>query len=222
MRLRHSRFAAAVSVLLISAATAASATVLWDQSNWNTNNEGSLNIASNACSQISGNTRLFNAMDVTFAQPVNINTITLYETPGNVQTATQAYLWIGPKTGPLPTVNSFALYNAANLKTITSSVVATGVVAVTATNLNISLPAGSYWVAMAPRHNLGIYPYTVHLVTSGPVVGDPTPTIEACTDNTNWLFVLDPNRYDYAFKIEGDFPVPANSSSWGKLKMLYR
>src|SRR4249920_1902353 len=157
MLLRHSRFAAAVSLLLVSFATAASAAVLWDQSNWNATNEGSLNIASNSCSQISGNTRVFNAMDVTFGQPVNITSITLYETPGTVQTATQAYLWIGPKTGPLPTVNSLTLYNAANLKPITNSTVATGVVAVKASGLNISLPAGSYWVAMAPRHNLGVF-----------------------------------------------------------------
>jgi hypothetical protein len=46
---------------------------------------------------------------------------------------------------------------------------------VTVSGLNINLPAGDYWISLTPRHNRGIFPYTVHLVTSGPVIGDPTP-----------------------------------------------
>jgi len=33
-------------------------------------------------------------------------TVRIYETNGNVETATQAYLWIAPKTGTLPTNSS--------------------------------------------------------------------------------------------------------------------
>ena len=46
--------------------------------------------------------------------------------------------------------------------------------------------------------------------------------IEACTVNSTWLTPLNPPSYDYAIKIEGDFPVPALPSSWGKIKTLYR
>jgi hypothetical protein len=225
MLLRHSRLVAAVSAMLVSFATAASATVLWDQSNWNLVGEGSVNLSSNSCSQISGNTKAHTANDVTFTQPVNINSITIYETDGNVATATQAYLWIAPKSGALPTASSTDVNNAANLKPITTAYVTNGsavAVAVTASNLNISLPAGSYWVSLTPRHSLGFYPYSVHLVTSGAVVGDPTPTIIACTTNSDWIYALAPNLYDYAIKIQGDFPVPAITPSWGSLKMLYR
>jgi len=103
----------AFAMLLV--ASAASAAVLWDQSNVNNVNEGSINLASNACSQISGNARAFNTSDVTFATPVVITSITVFETAGNVQAATQGYLWIGVKTGPFPTVPSDSLYNAAHL-----------------------------------------------------------------------------------------------------------
>jgi hypothetical protein len=104
----------------------------------------------------------------------------------------------------------------------TETIGANTAVVVTATGLNINLPAGDYWVSLTPRHNLGIFPYSVHLITSGPVVGDPTAAIVGCTVNSNWLYPLDPNRPDYTLKIEGDFPVPALRSSWTAVKQIYR
>lgn len=225
MRIRHIQISAAVSALLLSLASAASAGILWDQSNWNTNSEGSLNLSSNSCSQISGNTKLHNAQDVHFSNPVHITTVRIYETQGNVEAATQAYLWIAPKTGTLPTASSTDVNNAANLKPITISYQTVGsatAVVVTCANLDISLPPGDYWVSLTPKHSRGAnFPYTVHLTTSGPVIGDPTATIEACTANSNWFYVLTPPA-DYAMLIEGDLPVPALKSSWGTIKTLYR
>lgn len=209
---------------MLLAASAASAAVLWDQSNVNNTNEGSINLGSNGCSQISGNTRVHNTSDVSFPQPVILTSITIYETPGNVQTATQAYLWIGNKTGPIPTVPSDSLYNPGRLVTITATnAVVNGVacIAVKAV-VNRILAPGDYWVSLTPRHNLGIFPYTVHLVTTGPIVGDPTRAIEACTVNSNWYTPLNPPSYDYSLKIEGDFPVATNSTTWGRLKFIYR
>jgi len=224
MLLRHLKLAATMSLLLVSMATAASAVVLWDQSNWNTPGEGSLNLSSTSCSQISGNTKVHTANDVHFDGPVTIASVTIYETPGNVQTATQAYLWIAPKTGSVPTASSSDVNNAANLVTISSTTVTNGsvtAVAVTAANLNISLPAGDYWVSLTPRHSRGIFPYTVHLVTSSAVVGDPTRSIEACVVNSNWLQPL-PTPYDYAIKIQGDGPVAVQPTKWSNIKSLYR
>jgi len=86
----------------------------------------------------------------------------------------------------------------------------------------IDLPAGDYWVSLTPKHSLGIFPYTVHLTTTGPVVGDPTPTVVACTANTNWVYNLAPSQPDYAIKIEGDAVVPTLRSSWSKVKSIYR
>lgn len=206
-------------------ASAASAAVLWDQSNWNKNNEGSVNLSSNSCSQISGNTKAHVANDVHFSSPVTITTIRIYETTGNVQTATQAYLWIAPKTGPLPTAPASQVNTAANIKSITTATeVIDGktAVVVTCSGLNIALLPGDYWVSLTPRHSLGVFPYTVALVTADPVVGDPSPTLVACTENSNWTEALAPNHYDYAMKIEGDQPVPAREGSWGTLKALYR
>ena len=225
MLLRHARLVAASALLLTTLATSAHAVTLWDQSNWNTNTEGSVNLGSNACSQISGNTRVHTTSDVHFDTDVHITAITVYETFGNVQAATQAYLWIAPKTGPMPTALSTDLYNAANLKPMTATTVTNGsvqAVAVKCSGLNISLPAGDYWISLTPRHNLGLFPYSVHLITSSAVVGDPTAAIEACTSNTNWYYPLAPNLYDYSIKVEGDLPVPTLSQSWGRLKMIYR
>ena len=223
---RYSRlFAAVLSLQLVLLATSASAAVLWDQSNWNTNNEGSLNLASTSCSQISGNTKLHTASDVTFAQPVIINSIKIYETSGNVEAATSAYLWIAPKTGPVPTALSTDVNNAANIKPITISYETNGsatAVVVTCSGLNIPLAAGDYWVSLTPRHSRGIFPYTVHLVATGGVVGNETRVIEACVANSNWINALAPNTYDYALKIEGEQPTPAEGKSWGGIKALYR
>jgi hypothetical protein len=78
-------------------------------------------------------------------------------------------------------------------------------------------------VSLTPRHSRGTtFPWTVHRVTTGPIMGDPTAHIEACTVNSNWSYPLNPPTYDYAIKIEGDFPVPAVPTSWGKIKTIYR
>ena len=218
MLLRYSRLIAALSALLVSLASAAGAEVLWDQSNWNTNTEGSVDLSSNACNQISGNTKVHIANDVHFDLPVHITTVRIYETPGNVQTATAAYLWIRPKNSVLPTTSSDSLELAGisvPITAVTETIGPNSCVRVTASGLDIELPAGDYWVSLTPRHNLGIFPYTVHLITSSAVVGDPAPAIVACTLNSNWLYPLAPNLYDYAMKIEGDLHGPTATMPTG-------
>jgi hypothetical protein len=69
-------------------------------------------------------------------------------------------------------------------------------------------------VSLTPRHNLGVFPYTVHYVTTT-IVGDPSPAIVACTVNSNWLYPLAPNLYDYAMKIEGEFHRPTVAAPTG-------
>ncbi len=212
--------------LLAIVATGASAEVLWDQSNW-TGADGFLNIASNSCSQISGNTRVHTAMDVSFATDVTINSITIYERDGNAAAATQAYLWIAPKTGSMPTASSDMLYTPANLVTTSTVYVTqdgeTGL-AVTAAGLNIELLAGDYWVSLTPRHNLGVFPYSIHWFSADGVVGDPTAAIVACAVNSNWYYPYAPDtQHDTAVLIEGTVPVvPADDAQWGGIKALYR
>jgi hypothetical protein len=224
MLARYTRLVA-VALSLLFLATAANAAVLWDQSNWNTNGEGSVNLSSTSCNMFNGNTKVHTASDVSFASPVVITSVKIYETDGNAAAATQAYLWIAPKTGSMPTASSSAVNDAANLVSITTAYEFIGsdaAVVVTASGLNISLPAGDYWVSLTPRHSLGFFPYSVHRVTTGPIVGDPTSSIEACTVNSSWYEALAPNSYDYAIKIEGDHPVPTVGTSWGSIKGIYR
>jgi len=214
MHLRQS-LAAAVSLALISLAATAGAEVLWDQSNWDTrpvnSNEGSINLSSNSCSQVSGNTKVHTANDVHFDYPVHITTVRIYETFGNVQTATLAYLWIRPKNSVLPTTSSDSLELAGIQVPITPVTETNGsaqCVRVSATELDIELPAGDYWVSLTPRHNIGVFPWTIHLASTGPVIGDPTAAIEACTVNSNWFIPTNPTLHDYAMKIEGEFHGP--------------
>ena len=145
-----------------------------------------------------------------FDAPVHITTVRIYETPGNVQAATAAFLWIQPKTGVLPTTSSDSLELASlqvPITAVTEGVGQAQFVRVSATGLDIELPAGDYWVSLSPRHNLGIFPYTFHIIAAGPVIGDPAPSIVACTVNSSWIY-SHPAHPDYAMKIEGEFHGP--------------
>ena len=53
-------------------------------------------------------------------------------------------------------------------------------------------------------------------------MGDPTCAIEACVENSNWIYPLNPNKPDYSIKIMGDYPVATISSTWSKVKSYYR
>src|SRR5262245_56282521 len=161
MLLRHSRLIAPATARLLLLASAAGAEVLWDQSNlMPTPYDGALNESANSCSPTSGNTKVHIAQDVHFDAPVHITTVRIYETPGNVQTATAAYLWIHPKNGVLPTTSSDSLEFAGIQVPITPVTVGPNgpaqYVRVSATGLDIELPAGDYWVSLTPRHNFGI------------------------------------------------------------------
>jgi hypothetical protein len=219
MPLRHSRLIAAAAALLLSLASAAGAEVLWDQSSLMAPPyDGTLNESASSCSQVSGNTKAHIASDVHFDNPVHITTVRIYETPGNVQAATQAYLWIHPKNSVLPTTSSDSLELASIQVNITAVTVGPNgpaqFVRVSATGLDIELPAGDYWVSLTPRHNLGTLPYTFHIIASGPVIGDPDPSIVACTVNSNWLYAL-PAHPDYAMMIEGEVHRPTAAAPTG-------
>src|SRR5262249_43553459 len=110
---RHSRLIAAASALVLLLASAAGAEVLWDQSTLITPYDGHYDESATTCSPTNGNTKLHIANDVHFDRPVHITAVRTYEGIGNVQAATQAYLWIHPKNGVLPTTSSDSLELAA-------------------------------------------------------------------------------------------------------------
>jgi hypothetical protein len=217
--------------LIAVAATGASADVLWDQSNWNNSTgDGYLNAASAyACNFDGSRTKLHTANDVTFSVDVSISSVSIWQTigNGNAEGATQGYLWIVPKTGTLPTNASTEVNNAANLVTITNSyetIGATTVLKTTASGLALSLPAGSYWVSLTPRCNVGtIYPYSWHLFSGDGVIGDPTTVISACSANSNWYYPYAPDtQHDTTLMIEGAAVVATENHAWGQVKALYR
>lgn len=213
--------------LVAMAATVASADILWDQSDWNTGGDGLLNMAATSCSFFNGNTKVHQANDVTFSVDVVLNSITIYETEGNgnAAAATQAYLWIAPKTGSSPTESSAAVNTAGNLVAITSAyVLKDGVygLAITASGLNVALPAGDYWVSLTPRCSAGLFPWSVLCFANGSIIGDSTKYIEACSVNSSWSDLYAPDQHDGAIKIEGSAVVATENAVWGGVKALYR
>jgi len=217
--------------LVILAASGASADVLWDQSNWvNPGLDGFVNAASAfACNFDGSRTKLHTANDVTFSVDVSVTSVSIWQTLGNGQAegATQAYLWIVPKTGAIPTNSSAEVNNAANLVTITNTYEIIGgetVLKTTASGLSLGLPAGSYWVSLTPRCNRGtIYPYSWHLFSGDGVIGDPTARISACTVNSTWEYPYAPNtQYDTTLLVEGSAVVATETQAWGQIKALYR
>ena len=205
-------------MLLLSLVSSAGAEVLWDQSNWHPT-QGTVDLSSNSCSQINGNTKVHIANDVHFDNPVHITAVRIYEFRGTVEGATQALLWIHPKNSVLPTTSSDSLELASllvNIASVTEKAGLDSCVRVTASGLDIELPAGDYWVSLTPRHNFGgTPPYSYHLVTTSAVVGDASASIVACTVNSSWVYPLDPDRYDYAIKIEGEVHRSTSAAATG-------
>lgn len=217
--------------LVVLAASGASADILWDQSNWgNSTGDGFVNAASAfACNFDGSRTKLHTANDVTFPVDVSVSAVSIWQTigNGNAEGATQAYLWIVPKTGVMPTNSSSEVNNAANLVSITNTYETIGaetVLKTTASGLSLSLPAGSYWVSLTPRCNRGtIYPYSWHLFSGDGVLGDPTVRISACTVNSAWAYPYAPDtQYDTTLRIDGAAVVATETSPWGQVKALYR
>ncbi|HEV8479886.1 MAG TPA: hypothetical protein VGR66_03755 [Candidatus Eisenbacteria bacterium] len=215
MRIRYGK-ASLVAAVLLAIGTNAHAMTLWDQSTISPAGPGI------AASNSSGFGGLFvhSVDDVTVpASGWVVTKITQYYSafePNWAGGVTQGFINIQPKTGPLPTSNPVTVQSPMScaIDAAQSAAVGQTVLAVTAT-VNISLPAGDYWIGLTPTKGATIN--GVNLMWPSAQVGNPVASFQSTVGP--WK-----NNYpgwDGAFKVEGDLPVPAQNSTWGNLKAHY-
>ena len=218
MYLRHPRVALALAMFLVSVAATANAALLWDQSaiSFSTSAPGIMNYNFTGV----GGYQIFSANDVTVpAGGWTINTITEYWSDWqgvdmNVKSPA-GNLIIVPKTGSLPagvpTTTSVAL------TWVDTAQSGQGVYVMTCAGLNVTLPAGDYWITVAPNGRVDNF-FGNNQMWPSNMQGDPVATWYGGV----WADLY--GNWDGAFKIEGisGGPTPTQSSSWGMLKALYR
>ena len=206
---------------LLAFAAAAQADLLWDQSDYDLSFQSWFDSQS-GCFPF-GMT-VHSASDVHIWDYVTINRITTWYTPFNFDTgaATQAYLYIAPKTGPLPIDGVDLPQENGSLITITVTQNPNdGTWVVEASGLSISLAPGDYWVSLTPILPSGPFGGDTHIRAMGSW-GDPSTFYEYCNGGTStWTVVPDP--LDLSLRIEGAIDiVPTETTTWGETKALFR
>jgi len=202
-------------------AAAAQADTIWDQSDYDAVNMMSFWDAVSGCAPFGGTIHYAN--DVHIYDQVTITSISTYYTPWNFDTAsaTQAYLYIGPKTGATP-VNGVDLPEEnGSLINITVTTDANGVYVITASGLSEALTPGDYWVSLTPILPGGAWGPDYHIASLSPW-GDPSCWYEYCGQFApSWGVNID--NLDGSLLIEGTVDVvPNDDASWGEMKALYR
>lgn len=200
----------------------ASAAVLWDQSDYNSEWSGLINSQSGCVNAFSGVT-YYTASDITVYDEVTFNSITVYfeGTEPQPGTAVEAILWIAPRTGALPVYPG----DDPVAQGITVPVTATNLGdawAVTASGLNITMAPGDYWVALTPAFPVGDFGPATALNTNT-FVGIDSASIEECGWNNPPFWGNYNPGFDTAILIEGTIDVVSTEGeTWGGLKAIYR
>ena len=211
MNFKYTRIAALLCALLLTAATAAQAMVLWDQST--IGYAAPISIANWKASGFGGGTN-HSVDDVTVSgSPWHVTSITEYYATFNTAwtSITQGYLHVYSKTGALPTENP----TVDGLVPMTFVITAdpNGVATLTASGLNLTLPPGDYWIGITPVATAGINGVN-NQWPAATLIGDPVATYD-----TAWHSYYP--GYDGAMKVEGDIPTPTHNTTWGRIKALY-
>jgi len=214
-----------IILALVLMTGAATADVLWDQSNYDPNYGGFWDSESGCSLDWTGQT-FFTACDIELGVSSTINSITTYYDmlEFGIAGATQAYLYITPKLGALPVYPSDDPLTQGTLVPITvGDDTGSGGNAwvVNASGLNVSLTPGEYWVVLTPIFPNGFWGPSFH-IRSQDNWGDDSPWIEYCGyDAPAWVNGNPGN--DASILIEGTVDVVAvEGETWGGLKALYR
>ena len=206
---------------LVATGASAQTTVLWDQSDYDALSQLGMWDSVSGCAPFGGS--IHYAQDVEIFDQVTITSISTYYTPFNFDTAsaTEAYLYIGEKTGSLP-VNGVDLpQENGMLVPITVTTDANGIYVITASGLSESLNPGQYWVSLTPILPGGMWGPDFHIISLTPW-GDPSAYYEYCGQFAPaWAPQID--GFDASILIEGTVDVvPTDDASWGELKSLFR
>jgi hypothetical protein len=212
--------------MLVMLVGVAGAEVLWDQSDYDPNYSGFWNSESGCAMDWTGAT-VFAANDIRIWDEITIETITTYYDmlEFGIESATQAYLWIAPKTGPLPIdgVNDPMAQGTLVSVTVTNDSAEGGnAYVVTAAGLSEDLSPGDYWIALTPIFPAGFWGANYNITSLTPW-GDSTASWEICAQVNNMVWQNVNPGMDASMKIEGSIRVvPTDNMSWGDTKALFR
>jgi hypothetical protein len=206
------------AILSLILATAASAEVLWDQSDYDPFGAAYFNSVSG--SPPFGSTT-YAVSDVTVDGGWHVESITTYFSALDVTWGTaifEGHVHVFPKTAALP--------DAGDDPALSMVVPMSGVLVgdhweVTASGLSIDLDTGEYWIGLTPVAPSGPFGPELHLGAIA-AVGDATAAI----DPAGFIYPATwsaPNpATDASILIEGARPVPVEDLGWGELKADYR
>ncbi len=189
------------------ATTTASADVLWNQQGYATGSGGTWNHydATPATPAFNFTNQWFAVGDILVGGGGwDVDSITTYYrgAPRNdnfSNLVNQAYLHVFPKTGTLPTAGDIP--TSSTIVPVTSVLgVDAGVLrhAMTASGLNLNLPAGEYWVGLTPLYEGTAN--TAHLASS--IVGDPSSIFVTSANTVNANAFIVPSAVDQWVELE--------------------
>ena len=198
---------ALAAVLVIAMASAASAQILWDQSDIDGFGPGFFNSESGGPPM--GST-MHTVTDVTAPGAWNITRVTVYFSaldPNFAAGIFEGYLHVWPKFGPTPVEDP----TASTLVPLATNIVPGpngDIIEVSTVGLDLNITAGDYWVGITPVAPAPFGP-EIHQA-SLTAYGDPSPTYDAFGPGV-----------DAAILIEGSGPVPNDTRSVGSMKAQF-
>ncbi len=215
-----SRLMLLVAVAVIVLAQAAGAVTLWNQSDFDVWGMGFFNSVSG--SPPFGSTN-YCVNHVTVECGWYVESISTYYSavdPGWGSAITEGYLHVFTKTGPLP-------IDGSDDPTTSSLVAMTAVLngdhfILTASGLNLDLPAGEYWIGITPIAPGGVMGPEIHL-SSMTYVGDASASYDAYGMPMPMWMNFNPGL-DATILIDGTVTGPSatDGTTWGRLKALYQ
>ena len=209
---------ALAAVLVIALASAASAQVLWDQSDFDAFGPGFFNSESGGPPfGITSHT----VNHVTAPGAWHMTKITIYMTaidPGFAAGIFQGYLHVWPKTGSFPTEDP-AASPVINLSATLLPGPNGDYIEVSTVGLDLNITAGDYWVGITPIAAAGPFGPEIHM-GSATLYGDASPSYDVFGFPAPMWVNFTPG-VDAALLIEGSGPVPNETGSVGSLKAQF-
>ena len=197
----------------LALAVPASSEILWDQSGLDPAQNG----IANSISPGFGGFTIYAVGDVTVSGAGwHVESITQYYSSWNydwLYAIAEGNLHVFPKVGPLPLEDPTLSVTVA----MSASSTDPDVIEVTASNLDLDLAPGDYWIGITPNAPAGIFGANLQFVSTS-FVGDPVAVYDT-------MFPGWGNPYgavDGAMLIEGTRPVSVDAASWSQIKGLYR
>jgi len=208
-----------VVVSILALASAAGATTLWDQSDFDPFGAGFFNSESGGPPFGMTNHAINH---ITVDNVWRVDSITTFYSaldPAWADGIIEGYLHVFAKTGPLPDddLNDPALSPVVPM----SGVFNNDHIVVSATDLNLTIEPGEYWIGITPVAPSGPFGPEIHL-SSMTLIGDATASYDvyAFPGPPAW-FNFNPD-VDASILLDGEITTAPTQSTWGAVKSLFR